>query len=475
MNFLRLFARAPILWGILPVFLLAAAGCSPVVETAPPVPSAALPAASLTPSAAARLPTAAGALLPTTLPEPTATLPVVTPTLSTPSETPFPGLTNEGLPPGEGAFLLPLTIRHLTEERAVLFFELQEPAGGYLLYQQIQPEVGNTRAIPLASGETRHLLTLEGLTPGSEYLALVGLVEAGGGLRQPLFQGEGWGEVRIRTLSGEGPLRVGVFGDASFGDPATGALVQEMAGRALDFVIHTGDVVAEIHENSGPPEAYALKYYQTLSALLHRMPVYTVIGNHDYDAAARWQDSVFYYYAFPPFPDPLFGDPPQPGKNQYYAFAAGGVQFLMLDTQVIFGQEGRQAQQDWLAERLADPRFRASIPVFHVPPFFSGSVHPGDQLPVRQSWHPLFVSAAAPLALSGHSHHYERLSVDGITYIVTGGGSSILYAPGEMQAQSQLFARRTHFVLLEIHPDRIELSAIDREGELFDQVAVPLP
>jgi len=475
MKTLRLFVKAHALLGVIAALLFGAAGCSLGVEVAPPFPTAALPAARHTPSADTRLPTATGTIPPATLPGPTATFPADTPTPSPPTETPFPDLSADGLPPGEGAYLLPLTIRHLSTERAVLFFELQEPAGGYLLYQQIRPEMGSTRAIPLDPGQTRHLVTLEGLTPGVEYLAQVGLAEAGGALRQPLFEGEGWGGVQIRTLFGETPLRVGVFGDASFGDPATSDLVREMAGRDLDFVLHTGDVVAEIQENSGPPQAYALKFYQTLAPLLHRMPVYTVIGNHDYDAAARWQESVFYYYAFPPFADPLFGDPPQPGKHQFYALAAGEVQFLMLDTQVIFGQEGRQAQQDWLAERLADPHFRASIPVFHVPPFFSGSVHPDDQLPVRQSWHHLFVSARVPLALSGHSHHYERLEVDGITYIVSGGGSSILYAPGELHPQSQHFARRTHFVLMEIYPDRIALSAIDRDGELFDQATVPLP
>ena len=146
----------------------------------------------------------------------------------------------------------------------------------------------------------------------------------------------------------------------------------------------------------------------------------------------------------------------------------------MLDTQVFFGQPGWKEEDAWLAERLADPRFRFTIPVFHVPPFFSGAVHPDDQLAVRQFWHPQFSAAKAPLALSGHSHHYERLIADGITYIVAGGGSGTLYAAGTILPQSQEFASRTHFVLLNIYSDRIELSAIDKNGELFDQALIPL-
>ena len=418
-------------------------------------------------------------------PSPIATRPAAPPIPSELTATPFPNFVEGELPAGPAAYLLPLTTRHLGEDRAVLFFELSEPGEGYLLYQEIlpgqleaevvPPGLLEVKAIPFSAAETRQQLTLDGLTPGTEYLAVVGVKDAQGTLRQPAFLGENWGSVRFRTLSGRVPLRVGVFGDASFGDPATEALVQQMAGQDLDFVLHTGDVVAKIQENSGPVEAYALKYYQTLAPLLHQLPIYTVIGNHDYDQPARWKDSYFYYYAFPPFPDPPFGDAPQQGKQQYYAFAVHGIQFLMLDSQVIFGVSGREAQAAWMAERLADPRFRYTIPVFHVSPFFSGAVHPEDQIPVRRSWHPVFASARVPLAVSGHSHHYERLAIDGITYIVSGGGSRILYAPGEVLPQSQVFARRTHFVLLEIYPDRIELSAVDKDGEWFDQAAVPLP
>lgn len=46
-----------------------------------------------------------------------------------------------------------------------------------------------------------------------------------------------------------------------------------------------------------------------------------------------------------------------------------------------------------------------------------------------------------PLVLSGHSHHYERLFADGITYFVSGGGSGTLYAIGDILPESQLSMR----------------------------------
>jgi len=66
------------------------------------------------------------------------------------------------------------------------------------------------------------------------------------------------------------------------------------------------------------------------------------------------------------------------------------------------------------------------------------------------------------------------LSADGITYAVTGGGSVSLYEAGLLLPESQAFSRRTHFVLLEIDAGTIQVSAIDLNGDVFDQAEVPV-
>ena len=101
-------------------------------------------------------------------------------------------------------------------------------------------------------------------------------------------------------------------------------------------------------------------------------------------------------------------------------------------------------------------------------------MHPDDSLPVRYSWVPLFEAANVPISFSGHFHNYERLVVNGVTYIVTGGGSSTLYALGDLLPESRIYAPITHFVLMEIFDDRIEISAITKDGETIDQATIPL-
>jgi predicted phosphodiesterase len=355
-----------------------------------------------------------------------------------------------------------------------LLFELDVPAEGSLFIRAREAAIPVIE-MKLDPTQTRHLLTVDGLRPDTQYDAIVGLGTAESGFQQPVFLSRAWGPVNIRTATDIGALRVGVIGDASFGDPVTSSLVQEMAAANLDFVVHTGDVVDETEQGVNPFRSYAEKFYTPFAPLLTQMPVYTVIGNHDYDADIRWQGEPFYYYAFPPFPDPLFLAQDDRLRNQYYAFAYQGVQFLMLDSQVFFGQPGHEEQEAWLTERLADPRLRMTIPVFHVSPFSSSSVHPTDSLPVRDAWVPLFEAADVPVVLSGHFHQYERLESNGVTYIVSGGGSATLYAPGELLPESAVFGRQSHYVLLEIDGEGVELSAHALGGEVIDRLRLPLP
>ena len=85
----------------------------------------------------------------------------------------------------------------------------------------------------------------------------------------------------------------------------------------------------------------------------------------------------------------------------------------------------------------------------------------------------MFRQAGIPLILSGHDHNYERLQLDGgITSIISGGGSTVLYGLRERLPQSQAFFRRTHFVLMEISSDRIALSAIDLDDEIIDRAVI---
>ncbi|NMC12961.1 MAG: hypothetical protein GYA34_08770 [Chloroflexi bacterium] len=413
-------------------------------------------------------------VVPTNKPSDTPTLPASPVLTASATPTPFPDYFSRSYSLSNIEYVIPLTVRHVTEQSATLFFEISKPSAGLLIVRSIDPQKPLQKEIILPENQTRHMITLDNLLPDNHYQVIILLGERESVYKEAVFNGKAWGVVNFHTASNEKPIKVGVLGDASFGDDATKDLIELMASQNLDFVINTGDIVYEV-DRVDLINSYALKFFEPFSLLLHQYPVYTVLGNHDYDAAVEWQGEPFYHYAFPAFADQNFGYPESRIGNQYYAFAYQDIQFLMLDSQVLFGEEGRADQEAWMKERLADTRYRITIPICHVAPFSSSAVHPNDSLPVRYSWTPIFEAGNVPVVFSGHFHHYERLFVNGITYIVTGGGSSTLYAQGSQLPESQIYARRTHFVLMEIFEDQIKIRAISKEGEIIDETSIRLP
>ena len=365
-------------------------------------------------------------------------------------------------------YRIPLTLRHVTPDSAIVFLELEVPAAGYLLYRPSAAGAAGWFFQALDLENTRHQIELMGLTPGAEYQVRVGLGESLADLRAPWLYGSRWGDLVFETPALDPPeLRIGVIGDSGYGQSATHDLAQLMAGYRLDFVLHTGDMAYRADEEADPFEAYAKKYFMSLAPLLTTLPVYPVPGNHEYDRETYWLDRPFYFYAFA-------GVGIQGSANEsWYSFSAAGIQFLMLDSQTFHGVGGRAQQTAWLDQRLAEPGFRFSIPVFHTPPFTSG-LHREDGKALAAEWLPRFEAAGVPLVLSGHDHNFERILYNGITYLVSGGGSRTLYSESGLVPGSQTFAMQTHFVLLEITGDQISVEAINLADEVLDRATIEL-
>jgi hypothetical protein len=437
----------------------------------PVLPAA--PTALPSPSPTALPPSATAS--PTFTPSPTAT-PSVTPT---PTDTPLPSATpvptaeiqlRQGA--AEVAYVVPLTVQHLTPNAALVLFQLESPSPGYLIYRALPTTSSVWMLRPLDAEVARHRITLDGLLPDGRYEIQVALGEELQSLRAPQLAGHPWGPLTVRTPpEGEPSLRIGVIGDSGFGEEITDALVARMAQQNLDLVLHTGDLMYRGDEEGDPPLSYALKHFLPFQPLYTYMPVYAALGNHDLDAPTRWNGEPFYYTAFPGFVDPALGEADaQPGKG-WWAFTYGSTQFLILNSQVFHGAPGRAEQTAWLASRLADPRFSATIAVVHVPPFTNGR-YADDGRASRIDWVPLFEQSQVPLVLAGHDHNYQRLRFNGITYLVSGGGSSVLYGLAGTVPDGQYFARRSHFVILELDGPRIRISAMDEEGEVFDRAVI---
>lgn len=372
----------------------------------------------------------------------------------------------ETAPLAEVGYEIPLFIRHVESTAALLQWELVDPAEVELLiWERDNPNELRMESLAPATGH----FVVSNLTPATDYQGVL-LVEGG---RPPLL-GEAWPIVSFTTSSSEfSGLRIGVLGDSGFGEATTRQLAEVLAERDPDLVLHTGDLVYRVEESPNPAAAFAHKLFQTHLPLLTSAPFYPVAGNHEFDFAARQDGKPYYQHVFLPLGAGSLQFP-ETSDGLYYSFVVEDVQFLMLNSQALFGIPGRSEQERWLEERVSDRRYRTTVVVLHVPPFNAGR-HQTDSRTVKSAWGSLLGAAEVGLVLSGHDHNYQRHRVGGKTYVVSGGGSNSLYSVQADATGVEAAFRIAHVVVLEIDDAGFRITALDKNGQQLDDAEVPIP
>jgi len=109
-----------------------------------------------------------------------------------------------------------------------------------------------------------------------------------------------------------------------------------------------------------------------------------------------------------------------PGNERYYDFVKGPVHFFALDSDPneADGNTSGSRQAQWLKSKLASASEPFKVVYFHDPPYSSGSE-------MRRTMRWPFRDWGADLVLTGHQHLYERLVIDGMTYVIDGLGGAL--------------------------------------------------
>jgi tartrate-resistant acid phosphatase type 5 len=134
-----------------------------------------------------------------------------------------------------------------------------------------------------------------------------------------------------------------------------------------------------------------------------------------------------------------------PGNERYYDVVRGDVHLFAIDSDPNEpdGITADSAQAQWLRDALAASTARWRVVYMHHPPFSSGTHGPTPELqwPYR-AW-------GASLVLAGHDHTYERLAIDGLTYVICGlSGNPERYSIGTPLAGSEFQYVANHGALL---------------------------
>ncbi len=186
------------------------------------------------------------------------------------------------------------------------------------------------------------------------------------------------------------------------------------------------------------------------------------LGNHDLDNSEVEQA---YYTSF-------F----LPGVKRYYDVLIWPVHLFVLNSESSepHGRTETSAQAEWLRVKLAVSKAPWKVVVAHKPPYTSTLGYCPGNLDMRwpyQAW-------GADFMLCGHRHVYERIDVDGFTYIVAGWSGAELHTVDpsfcghpELAACLKAYEDEQHgIVVLGFTATKATIEAVRHDGTVVDRI-----
>ena len=331
-------------------------------------------------------------------------------------------------------------LQSVTTDSVIIVWETEGSSRGEVIYGETD-KYGSGVTDPVVG--TSHAITLTNLTPYTTYHYRV---EDDGVTFSK--------DAAFRTAAGPDQTK---FTFAAFGDTRTqGQIHQEVVDSIVaqdpDFVLHTGDLV-----DRGSMYPYWETFFEIEGELMSRIPLFPALGNHE-DNHQNYFD-LFYL----------------PGNERWYTFDYGNARFICLqvDGKVDYGPGSEQYV--WLERELSANTQPWLFVYFHIPPYSSSKRETDIEQNIRQALTPLFEQYGVDVVFNGHNHNYERNEVNGVTYVVTGGGGAPLSVMEEPELTREAFAVTYHFMLLEIDGNHLVATVYSNQGKILDEFERTIP
>ena len=257
------------------------------------------------------------------------------------------------------------------------------------------------------------------------------------------------------------PQFLDAFTMVAFGDTRTNEDVhQEVSNQIVAekplIVFQTGDLMDSALEVRQWNE-----FFEIEAAMLESSFYFPIFGNHEFGGES-------YYYE-------LFETRNSYDTERNWYADWGPVGFIGIEQYSTYWDTDEEALA-WLEEALMKFQDKRWLIFSHHEPMYTFSNH-GPWLTGREVIQPLLEQYGVDMVLSGHNHCYERFEVNGIPYVVTGGGGAPLYSTGtgpeEEMPLLQNWGKFYHFLRLDISEEKIHVTVIDTEEQsVFEEFDV---
>ncbi len=278
---------------------------------------------------------------------------------------------------------------------------------------------------------------------------------------------EGTEHVSVLVVNGEGfetqltvPHQQDAFKMVVFGDtrgnptahlPVIEAIVQEQPIVAL----HTGDLV-----NGGSKKSDWDMFFKVEESLLTSTFFYAVFGNHELfgeEYFDTWFEARDIFHV-----------------ERNYRVDLGLVGLLVLQRYSTDWTEHDPKQ--WVKESLEAMLDKRWVLVAHHHPMYTFSNH-SPWYEGRDELQPLFEQYGVDMVVAGHNHCYEHFKVNGIHYVVAGGGGAPLYGINDIIDDEQVYLEAAeaiyHYASLDVSQDKLEVTVVDvTTDDVFDHFVI---
>jgi hypothetical protein len=249
------------------------------------------------------------------------------------------------------------------------------------------------------------------------------------------------------------PFRFFVFGDTRTRHDMHRRVIDAVVKQATpDFVMHTGDLVADGNDSSMWPVFFDIE-----RELLRNAAFFPSLGNHERNSKE--------YYDFFRLDTP------------YYSFNWCNAHFSVLNTDFGNAASSKAAREEFWAEQTkwleddlaANQKMDFRFVVGHHPPMSAVSTRQNFD-PRMQALIPMFEKYNLTAGFFGHDHNYQHYLKNGINYIVTGGGGAPLYNVDKPDPQTTVKVVSTeNFVTISVDGKTAKVRAHALDGKILDE------